>query len=386
MDIEQARERLSTAGLYIHVARSEWIIGNLPPDQDDNQGWRWLSSIFDIIFQVEQWHVFLRYAQIGVRIKSSNDLAQAVTALIDYFELMQQLKLPHRLVRHLLTLYTFNGLFIDINSSEEIALTVRGNPVGIKPDRWVPDNAPITDQWNLVMNTDETWSAQHTTDSYEHRCQCFIDAADHILKAYGINRLRQFAFSPDQHRIALAWGDEQDYIEVFERQDEDMHLEIKVDKAHFTEFYWSPNSQQLAVLTYSAGEGDAEQWMLKTYRVEYQLEFRRPARQSRGYHRENYHSYMFGESDSSLIEVIHWEPIAADNGAHLPVLVKWHPESELIAVAFPHRLTIFDPFQDVEVVSFETQGIQHLEWTPDGQAIITHSDQHGTQRWLGPAG
>ncbi len=386
MDIEQARERLSAAGLHVRVARPDWIIGHLPAQQDDSQNWSWISSVFDIELEVEQWHVFLRYAQIGVRIKSSDDLAHAVTAVIDYFELMWRLKLPHRLVRHLLASYTFNGLFLDIHSSEKIALTVRGNLVGIKPDRWFPDNAPITDQWNLVMNTDETWSAQHTTDSYEHRCQCFIEAADHILKAYGISRLRQFAFSPDQHRIALAWGDEQHYIEVFERQNEDTRTGIYRDGAYFGAFYWSPNSQHLAVLTYRTAEGNAEQWMLKTYRVEYQLGFKRPTRRGQGYHDGNYHSYMFGRSDSSLIEVIHREPDTTANTAQLPVLVKWHPESELIAVAFPHRLAMFDPIQDVEVVSYETQDIQHLEWTPDGQEIITQSDQHGTQRWSGPVG
>ena len=147
-----------------------------------------------------------------------------------------------------------------------------------------------------------------------------------------------------------------------ESTEEITHIQGRMDG--FRDLIWSPDSNWIATISGRLTGAGVEERSVKTYFV--------PTDGT---------DYTMGFSDLWFVDYIY--PSSRTEFPSMSVNVAWSTSSNMIAIAFYNKLSVYDVTveEEVELFTIPIEGITTVDWSANGSLIITEDSNHLIQVW-----
>ena len=149
--------------------------------------------------------------------------------------------------------------------------------------------------------------------------------------------VQNIIWSSDDSQIAVIYGNvDHYYIQTFEVETSELINTIWGPDYYVSEIEWNADSPQIAVSSVWASGPSAQ---IRVYTVS-------PA-----------NDYLASEDRLWVFDDTSYAPIA------------WHPHENLLAMASPQDIQIFDPTVEEPIATISQEGVIRLDWSPNGQYL-----------------
>jgi WD40 repeat protein len=177
---------------------------------------------------------------------------------------------------------------------------------------------------------------------------------------------RHVSVSPNGKLLAVASqvvdADYNILIFDIETREEITHIQGRMDG--FRDLIWSPDSNWVATISGRLTGGGVEERSVKTYFI--------PTDGT---------DYTMGFSDLWFVDYVY--PSSRTEYPSIPVSVAWSSASDMIAVAFYNKLSVYDVTveEEIELFTATIEGLTNVDWSANGALIITEDSNHRIQVW-----
>lgn len=173
------------------------------------------------------------------------------------------------------------------------------------------------------------------------------------------SRKKQVTFSPDGSMIAVATQNmDYDYgVYIYNLATTELVTTIQGRMDFYRNLFWSPDNKRVAIISQRITGAGVQITAVKTYTL-------------------TNDRYMFGNSDAWYNDTVD----ALDSFMSLDALV-WHPDSNMLAVAFNDDVRIYDGIQDDPLHILDLSHVVDLDWSADGRFLMTQTAEGSIRLW-----
>lgn len=152
-------------------------------------------------------------------------------------------------------------------------------------------------------------------------------------------KVHQILWSPDDSRIAIVFGDPDTYtIKTFDAASLELIDWISGDDYYVYDMQWNRASSQLAVSSIWANPFNPYV-NVRTFSI--------------------FPDDVYSIAEDRLIRYLDANYAA----------IAWHPRENLLAIASPNEIQIFDPTVEEPIATISQEGVISLDWSPDSQFL-----------------